>query len=1002
MLPRLHLDWETRSTVDIRNTGMHVYCEHPSTSIWLCRYRFEGDTAVGEWRRGQPFPERLLKHVLHGGVVVAHNAGFERTVWNAVLPRQLGYAVPLMTIEQQDCTMARAYAMGLPGSLELVAKIVDAPVQKDMTGSANMKRMAKPRRVNPDGTIVWWDDLERIQNLSDYCRDDVLAEEGVDDVLPALSKDDRETWVMDQRMNERGIHLDIHFAARAWDVVEVARGRLDKKMCALTGGVVSACSRRQALVEWLNDRGHSVTSLAKGAIEEVQAAIAARSDVLAKRAVELYVQGNKTSTSKLKKVQETVCADGRSRGTVQCHGAFTGRWSGRLWQPQNLKRLADDDGPVIRLATAIILQYAPEKACDILEAAFADVIETISLCMRSVVCAEDGHELIGADYSNIEGRLIAWLAGATLKLEAFAAQDRKEGYDLYNLSYAKSFGIDVSTMPKKSFMRQIGKVQELACIAEGQRVLTDHGLLAIEDVQKSHKVWDGVEFVSHDGVVFRGVRECIEWDGLIATPDHLVWAGELGQVAFGYAASRKTRLTVSGNRGSPIRVGEDHISRKTLERELEGCLCGGSMHRLSARRMDRARGADPWEIERLPELFATASCSEMAGEALLSSKTEMHQPERRGLPELGCEGCEVSVRLSNGNGRMGGSEPRTGERQTARPDRQQRPLRTREHSLGVSQGEYGELQTRGARKTYDIRLAGPRNRFTVEGRLVHNCGYQGSVGAYVNMAANYRIKPEEIAELVLKNCTQDDYDKAAWAYRQPGVNHFDLDREVWIGLKIVVNLWRASPLNADVAQFWWDLQDAALEAVTNPGRVVYVGKTGKIAYVVSNGFMWCRLPTGKCLPYCNPRVRTKTTLRARDDGAEYEQITRSVEYDGWDGEKKKWGTIHLYGGLQANHVTQGTAAEIMKRGMKNLEAGASLWGGNLVEQTMLQRQLRPQPFANILTVHDEAMSEVKEAENDAQRDDLICIFETLMLDVGPEFTGLPLAASGWMDKRYVK
>ena len=742
-LLRLHLDWETRSTVDIRNTGMHVYCEHPTTSIWLCRYRFEGDTTVGEWRRGQPFPQRLIDHVAAGGVIVAHNAGFERTVWNVVLPRQLGYAVPLMTIEQQDCTMARAYAMGLPGALEIVAKIVDAPVQKDMTGSANMKRMAKPRKINPDGSVIWWDEPDRIQQLSDYCKDDVLAEEGVDNVLPALSKDDRETWVMDQRMNERGIHLDVNFAAKAWDVVEVERGRLDKKMNALTGGVVTACSRRQALVDWLNARGHNVTSLAKGAIEDVQAAIAVRADALAKRAVELYVQANRTSTSKLKKVQETVCADGRSRGTVQCHGAFTGRWSGRLWQPQNLKRLGDDDGPIIRLATIIILQYDAETACNILEAAFGDVIEVISLCMRSVVCAEEGHELIGADYSNIEGRLIAWLAGATLKLEAFAAQDRKEGYDLYNLSYANSFGIDVTTMPKKSFMRQIGKVQELAL------------------------------------------------------------------------------------------------------------------------------------------------------------------------------------------------------------------------------------------------------------------GYQGSIGAYINMAANYGIKPEEIAELVLKNCTQDDYDKAAWAYKQPGANHFDLDREVWIGLKIVVNLWRASPLNADVAQFWWDLQDAALEAVTNPGRVVHVGKTGRIAYVVSNGFMWCQLPTGKCLAYCNPRVRTKTTTRVREDGSEYEQVSRSVEYDGWDGEKKKWGTIHLYGGLQANHVTQGTAAEIMKRGMKNLEAGKCLWGGTLASN-LRQRVGALRCFQNILTVHDEAMAEVKECENDEQRAELICIFETLMLDVGPEFNGLPLAASGWMDKRYVK
>ena len=237
-------------------------------------------------------------------------------------------------------------------------------------------------------------------------------------------------------------------------------------------------------------------------------------------------------------------------------------------------------------------------------------------------------------------------------------------------------------------------------------------------------------------------------------------------------------------------------------------------------------------------------------------------------------------------------------------------------------------------------------------------------------------------------------EKARWAIKQPGVAKFGLEDDVWLGLKIVVNNWRSGPLNAAISQFWWDLQDAALEAVLDEGVIKSVGRTGLISYVVSNGYLWCRLPTGKVLAYCNPRVRTKVTQRVDKDGNEYDQVQHSVEYDGWDGVKKKWGTIHLYGGLQANHVTQGTAGEIMKRGMKNLEAGRGLWTP--------QPFVASRPYPNILTVHDEAMAEVKAFISPEHEKKSILEFESLMLDVGDEFMGLPLAAKGWADRRYVK
>lgn len=729
----LHLDWETRSELDIRDVGMHVYCEHPSTEIWLAAFRFEG-ADMRKWLRDDPFPEDVIAHVASGGRIVAHNAGFERTVWNVVLPRQLGTALPRMTIEQQDCTMARALAMGLPGALELAAKIVDAPVQKDMAGSALMKRMAKPRKRNADGSVTWWDEPDRVSALLAYCVDDVGAEEGVDAVLPFLSPDDRAVWEMDQHLNERGIHLDRPLIDAAIAVIELEKTRLDTAMRLVTEGAVEKCSQRARLMDWLEIRGARVDSLAKGAADEIEAALDRCANPLARRAVEIYKAANRSSTAKLAKMRDTICADGRSRGTVQCHGAFTGRWAGRLWQPQNLRRINEDtDPPVIRAATNALLTMPPATASKVIEAVHGDVMDCLSLCLRSIVCANEGRELVSADYSNIEGRVIAWLAGASEKIDAFKAQDAG-GADMYKLAYSSSFGVLVTAVTK--VMRQIGKVQELAL------------------------------------------------------------------------------------------------------------------------------------------------------------------------------------------------------------------------------------------------------------------GYQGSIGAFINMAGNYGIKPEQIADLVLGVCTEQDYSRAAFAHRQPGAAKFGLDMNVWCGLKIVVTNWRESSLNSDITQFWWDLQDAALAAVNAPSVVQYVGKTQMISYVVSNGFLWCRLPTGKVLPYCNPRVRTKREMRVREDGSEYERISHSVEYDGWDGEKRKWGPIHLYGGLQANHVTQGTAAEIIKRGMRNLEAGRGLWSS---EPFVASRA-----FPTILTVHDEAVSEIEQAINQAHRESLVEEYQKLMLDIGPEFSGLPLAAKGWMDRRYVK
>jgi DNA polymerase len=151
--------------------------------------------------------------------------------------------------------MARARAAGLPGSLDGAAKALGSPVAKDLGGHRLMLQMCKPRRIGEDGSIVWWDDDERLQRLSEYCADDVRVERWLDCKLPDLSNAERQVWLADQRLNDAGVPIDVSFCRAAAVVATAARKDLDKRMRQVTGGEVAAATNVAALVRWLQSRG---------------------------------------------------------------------------------------------------------------------------------------------------------------------------------------------------------------------------------------------------------------------------------------------------------------------------------------------------------------------------------------------------------------------------------------------------------------------------------------------------------------------------------------------------------------------------------------------------------------------------------------------------------------------------------------------------------------------------------------------------------------------------
>jgi DNA polymerase bacteriophage-type len=461
-----HIDFETHSAVDLKKAGVYRYAEHPSTGVWCMSWGID-DGAKGRWRPGDEDPLELLAWIESGGRVVAHNAGFERIIWNWVIRKRICPHWPELRIEQQDCTMARGLALGLPADLERLGKVLRTPIQKDKDGHALMLRMCKPRRTDPDGTLVWWDDEDRIERLGSYCDVDRLTETLIDNSIAPLSDEERRLWELDQHINDRGITLDVASVDKALAVVTEALKRADDRMWWLTDGVVKKCSEVAKLVKWLNDRGIPCESIAKGEIDEIILKTALQGDDHAEEAIRLRRSSAKVSTSKFKAMIASVCSDNRLRGSLAYHGAATGRWAGRLWQPQNLLRIdPEHDLPdVYSTLEMLALPRSPKEIADAIELVVGPPLENLAKSMRAMLIAAPGKKLLCGDFSNIEGRGAAWIAGERWKLDAFAAYDRKEGVDLYTLSYSRSFGVPIEEITKAT--RQVGKVTELALGFQG-------------------------------------------------------------------------------------------------------------------------------------------------------------------------------------------------------------------------------------------------------------------------------------------------------------------------------------------------------------------------------------------------------------------------------------------------------------------------------------------------------------------------------------------------------
>jgi len=487
----LHIDFETRSAADLKKTGVYPYAAHPTTDIWCACYAI-GEEPVKVWRPGDECPADVYEHVMMGGTVTAHNAAFERSIWHYILGPRYGWPEP--DVEQFRCTMVTAYANGLPGSLDGASAAAALQVSKDKTGHRLMMQMAKPRKVEtcPDcrgsglvvvvvGTndggdtdteyrdckkcgalgslVTWWDDPEKLARLIDYCKTDVIVERDLDKRIRPLSDFELKLWHLDQRINDRGVLVDEQLANAAKTIVKQAQADLDERMRTLTNHAVSRCSNRNQIVTFVRENGVECDSINKAAmetlLEEDNPIPQIVRDVLLVRQ-----ESAKASVAKIDALLNGKSPeDDRAKGLLQFHAANTGRWGGRRFQPQNLKRPEELD-----IDTLIDLVASGDH--DMLAMMYEKPLSAVSDILRGLLIAAPGHRIIAADYSNIEGRVLAWLAGEMWKIDAFRDFDAGVGHDLYKITAGGILHKDPGDVTKDE-RQSHGKVPELALGYQG-------------------------------------------------------------------------------------------------------------------------------------------------------------------------------------------------------------------------------------------------------------------------------------------------------------------------------------------------------------------------------------------------------------------------------------------------------------------------------------------------------------------------------------------------------
>ena len=464
----LSLDIETFSPVDLTSSGVFRYAEDPGFTILLLAYAYDNEPVrIIDLASGEALPDALLSDLSDPSVIKsAYNASFEIACLSAFL-------ITGLDPSQWECTMVRAAVSGLPLSLDSASKVLGLVQQKMSVGRSLIRYFSmpvKPLKSNGFRTRnLPFHDPAKWELFKDYCRQDVETERALRSALSnvVILPKEKQLWLLDQAINSRGILIDQELVANAIRIYASSQATLLEEASDLTG-LANPNSPAQ-LKSWLNDKDHEIDSLSKsnlvGLLNKTRPLSGVEGDV--SRAIELRLEMAKSSVKKYEAMQAAVCSDGRIRGLLQFYAANrTGRWAGRLVQVQNLPQNHLKDLDLAR-------QLVKSNDGELLELAFGSVSDTLSQLIRTAFIAGEVKHFIVADFSAIEARVIAWLAGEQWRMDVFRGHGK-----IYEASASQMFRVPIESVTKGSELRQKGKIAELACGYQGGvRALKSMGAL---------------------------------------------------------------------------------------------------------------------------------------------------------------------------------------------------------------------------------------------------------------------------------------------------------------------------------------------------------------------------------------------------------------------------------------------------------------------------------------------------------------------------------------------
>jgi len=956
----LSIDIETFSDIDLRKCGVYRYTDSPNFDILLFAYSVdEGPVELIDLASGEELSKEIIDAILSEDIIkTAFNANFERVALMRYISRILEEDIYLDPSSWR-CSEVQAALLGLPLHLEGVGKVLRLDSQKMSEGKSLIRYFCLPCKATaanggrtrnlPEHALDKW------KFFKEYNIRDVEVELGIRKKIKDYQVPESEQllYELDQRINDLGIKADMALVDEAISCDRQFTVAATEKAYELTG--LENPNSVSQLKDWLSQRGVEVESLSKKNVKE----LVDETDGEVKEALKLRLLMAKTSVRKYEAIERAVCSDGRVHGLFQFYGANrSGRWAGRLVQFQNLPQnhLLD-----LKLARDLV----KEGRFDDLQMLFGNTPGVLSELIRTAFIPKEGHRFIVADFSAIEARVLSWLAGEKWRLDVFASHGK-----IYEASASQMFHVPMDEIKKGSPLRQKGKISELACIAEGELVLTNKGLVPIEHVTKAHKLWDGKSWVGHSGLIYKGMKEVIEYDGLKATKDHLVWIeGKQRPVQFGEAAASGAHLIQTGDGWKEIRLGDNYKPGETMEREMESLLCTDSMQQLQKNSMDPSWQSKNGEIKGMSTMFQTKANPQMArstfdrGEAAMSASqsssispvrsardriqvqfyfrsgsldfiqcgeckkragtrsNQQHGALRKRQSAICQKECKSSQSRKNTVNTMGADllavhteccekEIRSRNESRTNHQRGRRCSEIQKKKLAVNQGKT---------RVYDIRDAGRHHRFTVSGKLVHNCGYGGGVGALKSMGA-----------------------------LEMGVEEHELQ-----GL---IDNWRRA--NRHIVKFWWDVDKMAIKAVKQRTRT----RTHGIVFAYKSGMLFITLPSGRNLVYVKPKLMINKFGR---EGLTYEGI----------GTNRKWERIETYGPKIVENIVQAASRDLLAEAMLRIDSLG---------------------FSIVAHVHDEVVCEVPMGESSV---DEIC---SIMSESTKWSEGLPLNADGYECDFYQK